>query len=66
MIYVSYEMPYINILSILLMVKNVYPKIKEYLQKLNIDKSKMSGIMEMFKCVRSDKKIEIIVPLTSR
>ncbi len=61
--YLSFEMPYINVLSILLMVKKVYPQIHDYLKKQDVNESDISGIMEVYKCVRSDKKIEIIVPL---
>jgi len=48
------------------MVKKVYPQINEYLKKSDIDKSQISGIMEVYKGVRYNKKIEIIVPLDNQ
>lgn len=59
-------MPYINILSILLMIKKVYPQINEYLKKRDYDENQMSGMMELYKFLRSDKKIQIIVPLENQ
>ena len=31
--HIMHEMPFVNMLSIILMVKTVYPKIQEYLKK---------------------------------
>lgn len=44
----------------------MYPQINEYLKKSDIDKSQISGIMEVYKGVRYNKKIEIIVPLDNQ
>jgi hypothetical protein len=35
--HIYHEMPFVNMLSILLMVKTVYPKIEEYLKKEEIN-----------------------------
>lgn len=46
------------------MVKKVYPQINEYLKKTDtINAGEVPGFMEVYKCAREDKKLEVIVPV---
>ena len=59
-------MPYVNVLSIFLMVKSVYPKIHEYIKTKQIDENSVCGMMEIYRFIPSDKMIKICLPLENK